>query len=58
MDRFQTPPPGAVHDNTLIKWFLSLAPDERLAELESRIAFFNAAFRDGDTKLPPDTRTS
>jgi hypothetical protein len=45
----------AVHDETLVDWFLSLEPIERLAELESRLAFFNAAFRDGDAKLPPDT---
>ena len=33
----------AVHDDTLIEWFLSLTPAERLAELESRLAFFYSA---------------
>ena len=44
------------HDDTLVDWFLSLAPTERLAELESRIAFFNAASRDGDSELSSDSR--
>jgi hypothetical protein len=47
---------GATHDETLIDWFLSLEPAERLAELESRLAFFNAVRRDADTKLPADSR--
>jgi hypothetical protein len=37
------PASETVHDTTLIDWFLSLAPAERLAELESRVAFFNSA---------------
>ncbi|HEY7673538.1 MAG TPA: hypothetical protein VIC71_15120 [Gammaproteobacteria bacterium] len=49
-------PSGAIHDDTLIDWFLSLEPAERLAELESRLAFFNAVRRDADTKLPADSR--
>jgi hypothetical protein len=49
-------PSGAIHDDTLIAWFLSLEPAERLAELESRLAFFNAVRRDADTKLPADPR--
>jgi len=28
-------------DLSLVTWFLSLSPDQRLAELESRVAFFN-----------------
>jgi hypothetical protein len=46
----------SLHDDSLIDWFLSLTPAERLAELESRLEFFNAVRRDGDTKLPPNTR--
>lgn len=44
----------AVHDETLIDWFLALEPIERLAELESRLEFFSAARGDGDAKLPPN----
>ena len=47
----------SVHDESLIDWFLSLDPGERLAELESRLAFFNAARRHGNTELPADTGT-
>ena len=42
------------HDESLIDWFLSLEPAERLAELESRLAFFNAARSHGNAKLPTD----
>jgi hypothetical protein len=45
----------AVHDETLIDWFLSLEPLERLAELESRLEFFNAVRGNGDAKLPTDS---
>jgi hypothetical protein len=48
-------PSGATHDDTLIEWFLSLEPAERLAELELRLAFFNAIRRDADTQLPADS---
>ncbi len=48
------PQSDAVHDDTLIDWFLSLTPAERLAELESRIQFFNSVAPDDDPKLPPD----
>lgn len=41
----------SAHDESLIDWFLSLSPGERLAELESRLAFFNAA-RHGNEELP------
>jgi hypothetical protein len=51
-------PADTIHDGTLIDWFLSLEPIERLAELESRLAFFNAVRRDGDTKLPPNPGTA
>ena len=49
-------PSDAVHDDTLIDWFLSLTPAERLAELESRITFFDSARPHADIKLPPDPR--
>jgi hypothetical protein len=49
-------PPISPHDATLIDWFLSLQPAERLAELDSRLAFFNSARLDADAKLPPNTR--
>ncbi len=48
-------PPAPVHDDTLIDWFLKLDPAERLAELESRVAFFNSVSLDGNPKLPADT---
>jgi hypothetical protein len=48
----------SAHDDTLIDWLLSLTPAERLAELESRLAFFNRALRDGDIELPPNTRAA
>ena len=47
----RNPQSDIVHDDTLIDWLLSLSPAERLAELESRLAFFHAARRDDDTKL-------
>ena len=49
-------PSDAVHDDTLIEWFLSLTPAERLAELESRVAFFDSARANADIQLPPDPR--
>ena len=46
----------AIHDETLIDWFLALEPIERLAELESRLEFFNAVRgRRGTTCWPEDT---
>lgn len=58
MDIAPMVPSDTIHDETLIDWFLSLEPIERLAELESRLAFFNAVRRDGDTKLPPNPRAA
>jgi hypothetical protein len=47
------------YDASLIDWFLSLSAAERLAELESRIAFFaQAQSADVDTELPANTRTA
>ena len=56
VDKAANAPSGAIHNETLIDWFLSLEPAERLAELESRVAFFNAVRRDADAKLPADPR--
>lgn len=44
-----------VHDESLIDWFLSLSPAARLAELESRLAFFNAARSHGNAELPQNS---
>lgn len=58
MDPKPNVPPAPVHDDTLIDWFLALDPAERLAELESRVAFFNSVTHDDDAKLPADTGTA
>jgi hypothetical protein len=50
--------PQSEHDESLLDWFLSLTPAERLAELDSRMEFFTLARRDGDPKLPPHPRDS
>jgi hypothetical protein len=52
------PPDIDAHDATLIDWFLSLPPAQRLAELESRLAFFDSVKPDVDTQLSPNTRAS
>jgi hypothetical protein len=49
-------PTAAEHDESLLDWFLSLTPAERLAELESRVEFFLLERRDGDTELPSNPR--
>ena len=41
-------------DESLLDWFLSLDPGQRLAELESRVAFFNSALSREDPELSPD----
>jgi hypothetical protein len=51
-------PADQLHDDTLIDWFLSLQPAERLAELESRLAFFAAARRHVEPELPQDSRAT
>jgi hypothetical protein len=58
MTRRDEPQAEAAHDDTLVEWFLSLEPAERLAELDSRIAFFAAARSDGDAKLSQNPRDS
>ena len=45
-----------VHDDTLIDWFLSLTPAERLAELESRLAFFDTVRPHADPELRSNPR--
>jgi hypothetical protein len=45
-------------DASLLDWFLSLTPTERLAELESRLEFFHAARTHGNAELPADHRTA
>jgi len=59
-DPFSTPspPPEDLHDETLVDWFLSLKPAERLAELESRVAFFAAVRRDDEPKLSQNPRAT
>ncbi len=49
--RDSQPQSDATHDDSLVDWFLALSPGERLAELESRIAFFNSVAPDGGSKL-------
>jgi hypothetical protein len=49
-------PSAAEHDESLLDWFLSLTPAERLAELESRVEFFLLERRNGDTELPSNPR--
>lgn len=51
MESMPKPPTEAIHDETLLDWFLALEPIDRLAELESRLAFFDAVRRNGDSKL-------
>ena len=58
MDTEPNAPPDSLHDETLVDWFLSLEPIERLAELESRLEFFNAVQRGGDAKLSSDPTTA
>jgi hypothetical protein len=53
---WSTSPNNPDHDETLIDWFLSLEPHERLAELESRLAFFNQVRRDDYSQLRANPR--
>jgi hypothetical protein len=55
MNRAPKAASDTLHDETLIDWFLGLQPVERLAELESRLEFFNAVQRSVDTELSSDT---
>ena len=58
MDVALVNPRDAEYDESLIDWFLSLSPAERLAELESRVAFFKQVRRDGDREFPQNPRGS
>jgi hypothetical protein len=49
-------PSVAEHDESLLDWFLSLTPAERLAELDSRVEFFMLERRNGDPELPSNSR--
>jgi hypothetical protein len=57
MDRQRRTSTTAEHDESLLDWFLLLTPAQRLAELESRVEFLTMARRDGDPKLPPNSRS-
>ncbi len=46
------------HDPSLIRWFADLTPDQRLAELESRVAFLQTLRAGHDTQLSRNTRSS
>ncbi|MGY6555161.1 MAG: hypothetical protein ACXIUM_11650 [Wenzhouxiangella sp.] len=43
------------HDATLIAWFIQLSPDQRLAELESRVAFLHSLRSSHDAELSRDS---
>lgn len=49
------PPSSASHDPSLIEWFSKLTPEQRLAELESRVDFFWSLRADDDAKLSRDS---
>jgi len=46
---------GEKHDRSLIEWFASLTPEQRLAELESRVGFFESLRSVNETQLSRDT---
>lgn len=46
------------YDPSLIRWFAGLSPDQRLAELESRVAFFHSLRVGHDTELSRDSGSS
>jgi hypothetical protein len=48
---------SASHDGSLIDWFSTLSPEQRLAELESRISFFNSLRLINESELSRDSRT-
>jgi hypothetical protein len=54
----ETSPAKPEHDPSLIAWFVSLSPDERLAELESRVAFFHSLRSTHDAQLSRDSGSS
>jgi hypothetical protein len=48
----------AAHDRSLLAWFASLTPEQRLVELESRINFFLTLRPHNESQLSRDTRTT
>lgn len=46
------------HDISLVSRFVGLSPDQGLAELESRVAFFHSLRAGHDTQLPPYSGSS
>ena len=46
---------AGAHDESLLDWFLALDPGQRLAELESRLEFFNSVQRNDSAELSSDT---
>jgi len=49
---------SAGHDRSLLEWFATLTPEQRLAELESRISFFLSLRPHNESQLSRDTRAS
>jgi len=49
---------SAGHDRSLLEWFATLTPEQRLAELESRIGFFLSLRPQNESQLSRDTRAS
>ena len=49
---------GTAIDRSLVEWFAALTPDERLAELESRIDFFLSLRQSNELQLSRDSRTA
>lgn len=52
-----TPLPGASPDSSLIDWFTSLSPEQRLAELESRLGFFYSLRVNDESQLSRNSGT-
>jgi hypothetical protein len=51
-------PSSALHDKSLVAWFATLSPEQRLAELESRVAFFWSLRHDDDAEFSRNTGSS
>jgi hypothetical protein len=49
---------AALHDKSLVEWFAMLTPEQRLAELESRVAFFWSLRHDYDAEFSRNTGSS
>lgn len=46
-----------IFDKSLLDWFLGLTVEERLAELESRVAFFVSLREKHESQLSRDSET-